>query len=1842
MTNKKAEQQVFSIQELPDGQKYVKLDGNIFLNEDGTEMSPGQAYNKLVGTSITTEDGDVIQLVSKVDGVRIRDELLKKRPGYSDGVDVDAVSGQVNRNLVEVIQASKAIDRNQLQTHPKPSVKDFDVREVSVADDNAAYKLLLSVANLKDGSKVAYAKKYISADPALFAEIKKAESLAEVPESRQEVETGRKHPGLQPNDILPQTEQNVKPVAQTYTSADTSINSSKLPAIFNKPNVEFVEGGTNIDIGGGRFDNATQFLKQKYNVKNSIFDPYNRDRKNNAAIVERLQNGERFDTATCSNVLNVIDSPEARANVILEMAKAIKPDGAAYFTVYEGDAKGGAAATTKGWQENRKLASYRDEIRQYFNDVPAPRNGVITARDPKANLPQAAWEIEPGEAQRFSLQPGEEITAKVKDGKILETGEPVNFIEKLLDGSKWGETRPTKSFVHNKWVGLEKDGLVYGRVKFGKPYEITRESPEYAHTFIQGTEYDIPEGGSKYYYPVEAKEVFDKPVPNTKVGQYGKYTIPSKANLTERRAQVYNEDTQPRFSKQESDNNGRRENDDARRKLAVANQLNKLLQEENWTRAYLEAARRPGSGIEPKTAWRSDERRQQRVINFVTDFLEYHKFSGERIDQLDKPGTTTGEKMFEYGTVDFLDWLFGTAATDPAELRQALADHLDHAEDFLKGLNKAMVEPRDPEFNRRTYDAANQEYLEAIENNDIAKLRKMVDDAARAKGYEVSFFQHSPIYFDMFSRGEFGFHLGSFTQAAHIIRNKTTGRWNYNAYSENPHYFLNLYSNIKNPYTLPQITEWDGTKKNDYNNWTSSFIAEQLLSDTEEFSDPLEREILTKISEGDAKDDYDSPERKAITDILEDHGFDALNYTNSVEGDKSRDSGEAYIIWDPSRLKSADLIAYDQNGKIIPLSDRFDEEDNWFRYSMQGEDTQTNIQNPFAENTLEHDLMAAILERGDKGAAEWATKELQKYNQKLESAKIIPPRVPTRSFVPMPTKEEMATIEKERLDRIGKWGSLKASEKADSDYVLPTRDEKGRRQNRFVQNAATANVLNEPAKDLTKRFAFTDFAATHVVDSNEADLKAAARTIQNKGYERSVTSFLDMAEEMTWHWTGDQSLTKALALGQQLLVESSKQGTYRDFLDVLSSLTLLATQAGKSLQAFRMLKETGPIGELYYIQKTVNQMNNKKYAKLIESGKMKAVTVDPELSKAVILASTEKARNEAMDELIAKIAKQLPVTMMDKWNAWRHFAMLGNARTHIRNVFGNAIFVPLRFGKDLMATAGESIAVKAGLMSESDRTKALTVSRELRDFAKKDALVMQRELQGNGKYNPAQEILDKRQIFAWRALDKASNWNGEMLEKEDWWFLAPAYQKALGMALQNSGYTVEELQTTKEGQKALNNARRIAIEEAQRATYRDFSVAAAGLNRIKRGGGAFGILLEGVLPFTKTPINILRRGVEYSPVGIATALFGLAKDFNNGSIDAAKFIDRMSAGLSGTAVAMLGYLLASLGMLRGKKDDKEEDFDKLQGYQDYSLQIGDVSATIDWAAPTALPLFTGAAAYDLMSGDDKLSLSTMWDALMLIAEPMMSLSMLDGLNRTLSAASYAGENEKVASIITSAMTSYLGQSVPTLLGQLARSMDGTRRQTYVDKNSKVPAGMQRFIQTSLQNKIPVWEEQKAPYIDQWGREDTASSKALGTLENFLSPSYWSMVKTTDVDAALQELYSSTKDGAVLPSSPTKKIGDRQLTAEEYTSYAKDVGATKYDLLTQLVNDPRYAALTDEQKISAVKKIYEYANAAGKKHLDPEYDLRKKGAVWMAEAEAMATPELRFRRIWEAIEAGFKD
>lgn len=165
-------------------------------------------------------------------------------------------------------------------------------------------------------------------------------------------------------------------VEQQYTSEKTSINSSKLPAIFRL--VHFQPNTVNFDIGGGKFDNATEYLAE-LGVTNHIWDPYNRSTRHNSEVLHEIAKIGGADTVTCSNVLNVIAEESARLATIKNCYKYLKPNGVAYFTVYEGSGSGSGSPTKSGYQLNRKTAEYIDEISQIFNDV-VRKGKLIVAR----------------------------------------------------------------------------------------------------------------------------------------------------------------------------------------------------------------------------------------------------------------------------------------------------------------------------------------------------------------------------------------------------------------------------------------------------------------------------------------------------------------------------------------------------------------------------------------------------------------------------------------------------------------------------------------------------------------------------------------------------------------------------------------------------------------------------------------------------------------------------------------------------------------------------------------------------------------------------------------------------------------------------------------------------------------------------------------------------------------------------------------------------------------------------------------------------------------------------------------------------------------------------------------------------------------------------------------------------------------------------------------------------------------------------------------------------------------------------------------------------------------------
>lgn len=179
----------------------------------------------------------------------------------------------------------------------------------------------------------------------------------------------------------------LKQAQQEFSSAATSINSTKLPAIYNM--VNFRSGDVVVDFGGGKFDNAVNYLKDK-GVTLLVYDPYNRSAEHNKEVLRILKEHGGADAAVNSNVLNVIKEPEAREAVLKNIKKITKRGAPIYITVYEGRGDGAEGPTKSGYQLNRKTGDYMDEVGRIFSNV--KRKGkLITAINESTSMTESIF-----------------------------------------------------------------------------------------------------------------------------------------------------------------------------------------------------------------------------------------------------------------------------------------------------------------------------------------------------------------------------------------------------------------------------------------------------------------------------------------------------------------------------------------------------------------------------------------------------------------------------------------------------------------------------------------------------------------------------------------------------------------------------------------------------------------------------------------------------------------------------------------------------------------------------------------------------------------------------------------------------------------------------------------------------------------------------------------------------------------------------------------------------------------------------------------------------------------------------------------------------------------------------------------------------------------------------------------------------------------------------------------------------------------------------------------------------------------------------------------------------------
>lgn len=738
---------------------------------------------------------------------------------------------------------------------------------------------------------------------------------------------------------------------------------------------------------------------------------------------------------------------------------------------------------------------------------------------------------------------------------------------------------------------------------------------------------------------------------------------------------------------------------------------------------------------------------------------------------------------------------------------------------------------------------------------------------------------------------------------------------------------------------------------------------------------------------------------------------------------------------------------------------------------------------------------------------------------------------------------------------------------------------------------------------------------SYVPVTNDATTAKAVQDIETNGYQESLRDWTAKARAGI---ANEDTVTT----GALLYNNAVNAGDEKLALDILTDYQNLLRNAGRAVQAANILKKLAPQDRLYMIDKSID--------KIIEQYNLPdGVTISEDLRQQYIAAKNEIERDNVISKMQQEVADQIQPTLMDKWTALRYINMLGNFKTQGRNIAGNVSQLILTIQKDEVAAAIES-AVKL-VNPDFEKTKSFTVSKELLRAGRADFESIQDIALGSSKYNDTEAtgfmkgVEEKRRIFKFAPLEayrKATNW---AMEQGDVIFSKATYARSLAGWLKAHGITASQYTDEawrSENRNTVDSAQSYAIKQAQEATYRDSNAFSNWVSKIGRRKDTpwYGRLIsEGIMPFRRTPANVLLRAEEYSPLGfVNTAVKTIQMARGNPNISGADIVDSLAKSITGTGLLALGYGLSkgflddalekltdgaiSSVKLVGKRDDEQ---DMLEGAQSYAIEVTDSdgtvhSYTIDWLSPSAIPMLMGAVMNEEIE-DNGFQLSDIEGTLTSIADPLVQMSMLQGLNDTLSNIKYSENN--LGQMVLNAGVSYLTQGLTnTLMGQIERTSEETRKTTYVDKDSEVPEWAQRLLGKASQ-KIPGWDYQQTDYIDAWGRTEPTGSIPQRAFSNFISPGYYSESTTTQVDDEIRRLEDITGEN-LTPNTAQKYItvdgAKKFLDSEQYVAYATAKGQTDLATRSALLQDDIYKNVPDNVKAKAMALSAQYADAFGKK------------------------------------------
>ena len=712
-------------------------------------------------------------------------------------------------------------------------------------------------------------------------------------------------------------------------------------------------------------------------------------------------------------------------------------------------------------------------------------------------------------------------------------------------------------------------------------------------------------------------------------------------------------------------------------------------------------------------------------------------------------------------------------------------------------------------------------------------------------------------------------------------------------------------------------------------------------------------------------------------------------------------------------------------------------------------------------------------------------------------------------------------------------------------------------------------------------------------------------------------------------WSGKDAKHASLidiAVGFILLDRYQRIGDKESAAAVGEKLREMATASGQQVQIFSILGRFDADSMVLYAQMELSKAfkvfadeKTERWAKN-NADRFNLTDSDVEFIRRRTFQAAEMPENSRekavlLGEIAARVQDKLPPNKGQAYKALQRICMLLNPKTLERNIIGNATITPVFIASDYFGTAIDKIvSLKTGVRT----TGAFKVS-SVKEFGKgiyesyddfkrhihtKQEQLNRFEVGGGKSFNENHRGLLKPINTISKILNAADRLTSFCLEVGD----RPFYEMWFINSLNNQMRLNNVIEATPEMVE-------IATEEALERTWQNdnyMTKAATGartfLNYLSYPVyKVFGVGLGDVfIKFTKTPANLAKALIDFSPVSIAKVGYDaiqLKNAIEKGEFDATlqkKLVNDISKSIMGILAMILTAALSEMGALTGGGDDDKDlaYFEKnLAGKAPYSVIIGDTSVSYEWLQPISGLV---AMVTDYMKSAKENPENEWYDNLKEAFKAggtvLFNQSFMKNIQQLFSSDDIFGN-------LWDGILSEPSVFVPQILSQTASAMDEYSRDTYENDN----------LQTALNKvkvKIPGLRETLPKSVDTLGNE--MENQRYGILNSFFNPANVYPENSGAVADEVYGLYKSTGDATVIPRKApynlTVKGVKHTFGTEERAEFQKVVGATSNDIIENLLNERDYEDLLDSQKIELITTVYNYATAKAKSNVIYSYDI----------------------------------